>query len=251
MIVSFIGAGPGDPELLTVKGCNRIKSADVIIYAGSLINPGILKYAKKTAKIYDSKEMILSDIIKIIVREAKAGKKVVRLHTGDISLYSSLMEQIVPIERAGIDVEMIPGISSFQASAACLKREFTIPGSTQTLILSRIEGKTPIPENENLRSLVKHSSSLVLFLSMGMFDRVIKILKEELSYNTPIAICHKVSWPEEIIILGTLENIKEKVKDLDLNLTSLILVGEFLRGKVYRSKLYDKNFTHKYREGSK
>ena len=251
MIVSFIGVGPGDPELLTIKGHNRIKEADVIIYAGSLINPEILKYAKETAEIYDSKEMILSDIIKTIVRKAKAGKKVVRLHTGDISLYSSLMEQMEPIEKEGIGIEVIPGVSSFQASAAYLKREFTIPGGTQTLILSRMEGKTPVPESENLQSLIKHSSSLALFLSMGMFDRVIKILKEELSPDTPIAICHKVSWPEEIIILGTLENIKEKVKDLDLNLTSLILVGEFLRGKAYRSRLYDKNFTHKYRKGSK
>jgi precorrin-4/cobalt-precorrin-4 C11-methyltransferase len=251
MIVSFIGAGPGDPELLTIKGCNRVKDADVIIYAGSLINPEILKYSKPSAEIHDSKNMVVSDIVELIIGEAKAGKKVVRLHTGDISLYSSLIEQIAPIEKAGIDIEIIPGISSFQASAACLKREFTIPGGTQTLILSRLGGRTPVPDSESLESLAKHNSSLVLFLSMSMFDKVVITLKEKLPADTPIAVCHKISWPEGFAIIGTLENIKEKVKGLDLSLTTLILVGKFIKGEICSSKLYDKNFTHKYRKGSK
>jgi precorrin-4/cobalt-precorrin-4 C11-methyltransferase len=188
MIVSFIGAGPGDPELLTIKGCNRVRDADVIIYAGSLINPEILKYSKPSTEMHDSKNMVVSDIVELIIGEAKAGKKVVRLHTGDISLYSSLIEQIAPIEKAGIDIEIIPGISSFQASAACLKREFTIPGGTQTLILSRLGGRTPVPDSESLESLSKHNSSLVLFLSMSMFDRVVRTLKEKLPTDTPIAV---------------------------------------------------------------
>jgi precorrin-4/cobalt-precorrin-4 C11-methyltransferase len=251
LIVSFIGVGPGDPELITLKGYNRIKNADVIIYAGSLINPAILKFARKSADIYDSKEMVLSKIIDLIVRKAKSGKKVVRLHTGDISIYSSLIEQIKPLEKKGINIEIIPGISSYQAAAARIKKEYTVPDITQTLILTRVKGKTPVPKGESLKKLLKHQSSIALFLSMDMFEDILNELRTELPLDTPIAICHKVTWPEELIIIGTVDDIEEKIKDLDLRYTTLILIGNFLKGNNTKSKLYDKDFSHKFRKGKK
>lgn len=251
MIASFIGAGPGDPELITLKGYNRIKNADVIIYAGSLINPAILEFAGKSAEIYDSKDMTLSEIIDLIAKKTKSGKKVARLHTGDISIYSSLIEQIKPLEKKGIIIEIIPGISSYQAAAARIKKEYTVPGGTQTLILSRIKGRTPVPEGESLKKLLKHHSSIALFLSMDMFENILGELRAELPLDTPIAICHKVSWPEELVIIGTIDNIEEKIKDFDLKYTTLILIGNFLRGNNTKSKLYDKDFSHKFRKGKK
>jgi len=174
LLVSFIGAGPGDPDLLTLKACKRIKEAEVIIYAGSLVNPEILKYAASDAEVFDSKDMILEDIVDIIVKRAKEGKKVIRLHTGDVSIYSSITEQIEEVTKAGIEIEVIPGISSYQAAAARLGKEYTIPGGTQTVILTRMTGRTSVPELENIVSLAKHNSSLVLFLSMGVFDNAVK-----------------------------------------------------------------------------
>ncbi|MCD4669496.1 MAG: precorrin-4 C(11)-methyltransferase, partial [Actinomycetia bacterium] len=243
MIVSFIGAGPGDPELITLKGYNRIKNADVIIYAGSLINPAILKSAGKSTVRYDSKDMTLSEIIDLIAEKTKSGKKVTRLHTGDISIYSSLIEQLKPLEKKGINIEIIPGVSSYQAAAARIKKEYTVPGGTQTLILSRIKGRTPVPEGESLKKLLKHHSSIALFLSMEMFKDILNELRAELPIDTPIAICHKISWPGELIIMGTVDNIEEKIKDLDLRYTTLILIGNFLRGNNTKSKLYDKDFS--------
>jgi len=251
LTVSFISAGPGDPELVTLKGYNRIRNADVIIYAGSLINPAILKFAGKSAEVYDSKDMVLSEIIDLIAKKAESGKKVARLHTGDISIYSSLIEQIKPLEKKGINIEIIPGVSSYQAAAARIKKEYTVPDGTQTLILSRVKGKTPVPEVESLKKLLKHHSSVVLFLSMGMFENVLNEMRAELPLDTPIAICHKVSWPEERIVRGTVSNIEGKIKDLDLRYATLILIGNFLRENVAKSKLYDKDFSHKFRKGKK
>lgn len=247
--VSFIGAGPGDPDLLTVKALNRIKEADVIIYAGSLVNPGILKYAKTGARIYDSKSMILEEITEIIIGGVKGGSKVVRLQTGDISLYSSLIEQISPLEKAGIGIEIIPGVSSFQAAAARVKREYTVPGGTQTLILSRISGKTGVPSAEEIERLVEHRTSIVFFLSMGKFESLIKKVSGKLPLNTPVAVCYKVTWPEEIIVEGRLDNIIEKVSSSGIkNKTALILIGSFLKPGKSKSRLYDKEFSHEYRK---
>ena len=229
-MVSFIGAGPGDPDLLTLKGYKRIKEADVIIYSGSAINPEILKYADSDAEILDSKDMILEDIIDIIVNRTKEGKKVIRLHTGDISIYSSITEQIEGIKQAGIEIEVIPGISSYQAAAALLKKEYTVPDGTQTLILTRMKGKIPLPYLENIASLAKHNSSLVLFLSMEIFNNIIKELKTVLPPETPAAVIHKVTWPDEIIISGTISNISKKVRNISaVNKTSLIIIGNFLK----------------------
>ena len=252
MLVSFIGAGPGDPDLLTLKAYKKIKEADVIIYAGSLVNPEILKYAKSDAEIFDSKDMVLEDIVDIMVKRAKKGKKVVRLHTGDISIYSSITEQIEEIIKNDIDIEFIPGVSSYQAAAARLGKEYTIPGGTQTVILTRMTGRTSVPDSENIKSLAEHNSSLVLFLSMGIFDNAVKELKTVLPPETPVAVIHKVTWPDEIIILGTISDISEKVKSLPVvNKTSLFIIGDFLKAKGGKSRLYDKHFSHEYRKGVK
>lgn len=230
MIVSFIGAGPGDPDLLTLKSYKRIKEADIIIYSGSVINPEILKYAGSNAEIFDSKDMILKDIIDIIVNRTKEGKKVIRLHTGDISIYSSITEQIEGIKKAGIEIEVIPGISSYQAAAARLKKEYTIPDGTQTLILTRVTGRTPVPYLENIASLAKYNSSLVLFLSMEIFNNTIKELKTVLPPETSVAVINKVTWPDEIIISGTISDISKKIRNFSaVNKTSLIIIGNFLK----------------------
>lgn len=230
MLVSFIGVGPGDPDLLTLKGYKRIKEAEVIIYSGSPINPEILKYATSNAEILDSKDMILEDIINIIVSRTKEGEKVIRPHNGDISIYSSITEQIEGIKKAGIEIEVIPGISSYQAAAALLKKEYTVPGGTQTLILTRMTGRTPVSYLENIASLAKHNSSLVLFLSLGIFNNTIKQLKTVLPPETPVAVIHKVTWPDEIIISGTISDILKNVRNFStVNETSLVIIGNFLK----------------------
>lgn len=249
--ISFVGAGPGDPELLTIKAMERIKEADMIIHAGSLVNPEILKYAKEDAEIYDSKDMVLEDIAGLMIKGFRAGKKVVRLQTGDLSLYSSLAEQITPLEAEGIDIEIIPGISSFQAASASLKKEYTVPGGTQTLILSRITGKTPVPQKEAVKKLAEHGSSLVFFLSMARLEELVGRLQEVLPPETQVAVCYRVSWPQEKKITGQLSSIIDKVEKSNIEKkTALILVGDFLNTVDSKSKLYDKNFSHEYRKGS-
>ncbi len=222
---------------MTLKGYKRIKEADVIIYSGSLINPEILKYAGSNAEIFDGKDMILDDIIDIIVKRTKEGKKVIRLHSGDISIYSSIAEQIEGIKKAGIEIEVIPGISSYQAAAARLKKEYTVPDGIQTLILTRMTGRIPMSYLENIASLAKHKSSLVLFLSMGIFNSTIKELKSVLPPETPVVVIHKVTWPDEIMILGTISDISKKVRNFSaVNKTSLIIIGNFLKEQRKKSK---------------
>jgi len=249
MTVYFVGAGPGDPKLITVKGKELLEEADVIIYAGSLVNPELLKYCKKDAKIYNSAPMALEEILQVIKKAVKDNLKVVRLHTGDPSLYGAIQEQIEPLENSGIKVEVIPGISSFLASAAALKQEFTLPDIAQTLILTRLEGRTPVPDREKLSFLAQHQTSMCVFLSVGMIEKVVEELKNHYPLDTPVAVVQKASWPDEKIIMGTLASISEKVLEAKITKTALIMVGKFLEKKFSRSKLYDGQFTHEYRRG--
>lgn len=249
MTVYFVGAGPGDPKLITVKGKELLEEADVIIYAGSLVNPELLKYCKKDAKIYNSAPMALEEILQVIKKAVKDNLKVVRLHTGDPSLYGAIQEQIEPLENSGIKVEVIPGISSFLASAAALKQEFTLPDVAQTLILTRLEGRTPVPDREKLSFLAQHQTSMCVFLSVGMIEKVVEELKNHYPLDTPVAVVQKASWPDEKIIMGTLASISEKVLEAKITKTALIMVGKFLEKKFSRSKLYDGQFTHEYRRG--
>lgn len=248
--VYFIGAGPGDPELITIKGRKLIDNADVVIYAGSLMNAALLKGLN--AEIHDSAKMTLDEIVKIIRNAVSAGKTVVRLHTGDTSFYSAISEQIEEIRELNIGYEIIPGVSSAMAGAAILGQELTIPEISQTVIFTRLEGKTPVPETEKLSELAKHKTTMVIFLSVGMIEKVKDELLQGYSEDTPVVIIEKASWPGQKIVRGQLKDIVSLVKDAGIKKTALIYVGESLRasekslGK--ESKLYHRNFKHGYRK---
>jgi precorrin-4/cobalt-precorrin-4 C11-methyltransferase len=248
--VYFVGAGPGDPELITIKGKKIIDGADVVIYAGSLVNPALLDGIK--AEIYDSSGMTLDEITDLFKVSVKKGQSVVRLHTGDTSFYSAISEQIEKLRELNISYEVIPGVSSAMAGAALLGQELTIPEISQTVIFTRIEGKTPVPETEKLSELAKHKTSMVIFLSVGMIEKVRDELLQGYPENTPVAVVEKATWPDEKVIRGTLGNIAEIVKEAGIKKTALIYVGEALRASEERlgkeSKLYHKDFKHEYRK---
>lgn len=244
-MIYLIGAGPGDPELLTLKAKRAIEEADVILHAGSLINPEILKYAKEGAKLYNSAGMTLEEIFKIILKAAREKKAIARLHSGDPSIYGAMQEEIEFFERKKLRYEIIPGVSSFVAAAASLRKEYTIPEVSQTLIITRMEGRTGVPEK--LRELAKHRCSMCIFLSAGMIDKVVKELRNGYLDETPAAVVYRASWKDEKIIRGKLKSIAGKVEKERINKTALMLVGDFLRAKGKRSKLYDGKFGHSFR----
>lgn len=248
--VYFIGAGPGDPELITVRGRRLLDEADVVIYAGSLVNPALLKGIG--AEIHDSAGMDLDAIIDIISQSFHKGRRVVRLHTGDPALYGAITEQIDRLLELDIPCEIIPGVSSAMAGAAALGQELTIPEVSQTVIFTRIEGRTPVPERENLGSLAEHRASMVIFLSVGMIERVRDELLKGYPEDTPVAVIEKVSWPGERMVTGTLKDIAARVKEAGINKTALIYVGEALRASRKKlkkeSRLYHKDFKHGYRQ---
>jgi precorrin-4/cobalt-precorrin-4 C11-methyltransferase len=248
--VIFVGAGPGDPELITLKGIKAIEQAQVVIYAGSLVNPEILRYAPQDAEVHNSASMTLEQVLEVMDRSVKAGKRVARVHTGDPSIYGAIQEQIDQLENMGISYAVIPGVSSFLAAAASLRREYTLPGVSQTVILTRIEGRTPVPQKERLGELAKHRATMGIFLSVQDIERVMQELREGYQPETPVAVVYKASWPEEKIIRGTLENIAQKVREQGVSKTALILVGDFLGNEYERSLLYHPGFSHEFRESS-
>ena len=248
--VYFIGAGAGDPELITVKGRRLLNEADVVIYAGSLVNPALLDGIK--AEIYDSAGMTLDGIIDLAGKSFKQGKSVVRLHTGDPSFYGAISEQIERLRELDIPYEVIPGVSSAMAGAAALGQELTIPEISQTVIFTRIEGRTPVPEKEKIGDLAKHRATMVIFLSVGMIEKVRDELLKGYPEDTPVIVMERVSWPEEKIVRGTLKDIADKVNEAGIKKTALIYVGEALKASNEQlrkeSKLYHKDFKHGYRQ---
>ncbi len=248
MKVYFVGAGPGDPELITVRGKRLLEEADIIIYAGSLVNPRLLEYAETDAKIYNSASMNLKEIVSVMEEGCKEGKMIVRLHTGDPGLFGAIQEQIVQLEEKEIPWEIVPGVSSMFAAAASLGREFTRPGITQSVIITRIEGRTPVPEKEDLSLLAEHKASMCIFLSVQRIEEVVSRLSQGYPPQTPIAVVYKASWPEQRIIKGKLKDITGKVTDAGVEKTALILVGDFLDTEGEPSKLYDPLFAHGFRE---
>lgn len=250
MKVYFIGAGPGDPDLITVKGKKIIERAGVIIYAGSLVNPAVLEGHLPEAKIYNSASMNLEEIVEAMVQGVREGQVVARVHTGDPSIYGAIREQMDQLNKERISYEVIPGVSSFVAAAAALKMEYTLPSVSQTVILTRHEGRTPVPFGQDLAGLAQHKASLAIFLSVGMIEDVIKELKQGYREDTPVAVIQKASWPEEKIVKGTIKDIADKVKEAGITKTALILVGDFLGDEYELSKLYDKSFSHGYRSNS-
>lgn len=248
-MVHFIGAGPGDPELLTIKGKRYIDEADVIIYAGSLVNPQVLQDAKKDAAIYNSAGMTLEEVVAVMRDGVREGKRVVRVHTGDPSIYGAHREQMDALDALGISYDVVPGVSSFLAAAAALKKEYTLPEVSQTVILTRMEGRTPVPEGEKLQELAVHRATMVIFLSAGMIEELAETLIPAYGEQTPAAVVCRATWEDERIIRGMLSDIAEKVKAAGIKKTALIMVGDFLGDDYALSKLYDKHFTHEYRQG--
>ncbi len=250
--VIFIGAGPGAPDLITVRGYKAIENADCIIYAGSLVNKDVLHNRKEEAKVYNSAELNLDEILEIMEKYTSQGKTVARVHTGDPSIYGAIAEQIRILKHKNIKYELIPGVSSVFASAAALETELTLPEISQTVIITRPEGRTPKPKKESLKSLATHNATMCIFLGVGMIDEVVEELTKEYPKETPVAVVKKASWPDQEIVEGTLENIAEKVKKANITKTAMIIVSNVLRNETFKeSKLYDSKFTHEYRQAKK
>ena len=247
-MVYFVGAGAGDKELITVKGMKILQTADCIIYAGSLVNPELLDYAKSGCAIHDSASMTLEEVTDIMRDNERRGLITARLHTGDPSLYGAIKEQIDILTQHDITFEVIPGVSSFAGAAAALGAEYTLPGVSQTLILTRMEGRTPVPERESIPALAKIGASMAIFLSSGMLPELsAKLIEGGYQPQTPAAIVYKASWPDEKIIRTTIEDLPSAGAENDIRKTAIILVGNFLSGDYERSLLYHPEFSHGYR----
>ena len=248
-MVHFVGAGSGAADLITVRGARLLAEADVIIYAGSLVNPALLDYAKEGAQLHDSAKLTLEEVLSI-VRDAEArGKTTVRLQTGDTSLFGAVREQFDALEALGIDYDVCPGVSSFCGAAASLKAEYTLPDVAQTVIIARMEGRTPVPEKEKMRDLAAHQATMVLFLSAGMLESLQReLMAGGYSPDTPAAIVYKATWPDEKLLRCRVDNLAETAKANGVSKTALILVGRFLGEEYQRSKLYDPSFTTGFRE---
>ena len=249
-MIWFVGAGPGDKELITVKGMKTLMAADCVIYAGSLVNRELLEYAKKGCELFDSAKMTLEEIISVMLKNEERGQSTVRLHTGDPSIYGAIKEQIDILAENSVNFEIIPGVSSFSGAAASLGAEYTLPGVSQTVILTRMEGRTPVPGRERMFELAKIQASMAIFLSSGMLSE----LSEELisggySGDTPAAIVYKATWPDEKTIRTTIEGLPEAGAEAGITKTAIVLVGGFLDGEYERSFLYNPEFTHGYRTG--
>jgi len=250
-MVYFIGAGPGDAELITVKGRDTLAKADVVIYAGSLVSKEHMNYCKAGCEIHNSASMTLEQVIEVMERAEKENKMVVRLHTGDPAIYGAIKEQMDELDKLNIEYKVIPGVSSFTAAASVIKKEFTLPSVTQTVILTRVEGRTPVPETEDLERLASVGASMAIFLSISMIDKVVAKLRKGYGRNVNIAVVERATWEDERAIIGTLDDIAEKVKEAVITKCAQILVGDFINCDYDKSLLYDKSFTHMFREGQK
>lgn len=251
-MINFVGAGSGAVDLITVRGRELLTKADVIIYAGSLVNPEHLKFAKDGCEIHDSAAMTLEEVIAVMKTAESQGKMTVRLHTGDPSIYGAIREQMDLLKEEKIDFEVTPGVSSFFGAAAALKAEYTLPDVSQTVIITRMAGRTPVPEKEEISLLAAHQATMVIFLSTGLLEQLReRLLVGGYTKDTPAAIVYKATWPDEKVIRGTVGTIPELAKEHGITKTALIVVGEFLGDDYDRSKLYDAAFTHEFREATK
>lgn len=249
MKVYFIGAGPGDPDLITVKALKRLEVTQCCIYAGSLINPTVLRYLPASAELHDSAAMSLDDTTRVIQAARTRNIDVVRLHSGEPAIYGAIGEQMRELDKLGIDYEVIPGISSFQAAAAALRKELTAPEVSQTIILTRTAGRTPMPSGQELGRLAAIKATLCIFLSTPKTGEIARELAEHYGADCPAAVGYHVSWPDQRIVTGTLKDIGARVAEAGFGKTAIILVGPALGELSQVSKLYDKHFTHGYRRG--
>ena len=250
-MVHFVGAGSGAVDLITVRGARLLSEADVVIYAGSLVNPDLLSYTKEGCEIHDSAKMTLEQVIEVIKKAEKDRKVTVRLHTGDSSIYGAVREQFDELQELGIEYDVCPGVSSFCGAAASLKTEYTLPDVSQTVIITRTAGRTPVPERESIRALAAHQSTMVLFLSTSLTERLqADLLAGGYPGNTPVAVVYKATWPEERIFRCTVETLHQTVTANGLTKTSLIVVGNCMGDQYLRSLLYHPSFTTEYREAT-
>lgn len=250
-MVKFVGAGPGDVELITVKGMKALQEADCVIYAGSLVNEKLLDYCNEDIAIYNSASMNLDEVIAVMETYESQGKNVVRLHTGDPSLFGAIREQIDRLKPLGIEYDVVPGVSSFLGAAAAIKEEFTLPGVSQTLIITRQAGRTGTSEGGSLVELAKHQASMAIFLSVQAIEEVVTNLCTSYDVNTPVAVIYKATWDDQKIVRGTLADIAKKVHEAGITRFAQILVGHFMDDTYELSKLYDKSFSHMYRDAVK
>lgn len=248
-MIYFIGAGPGAVDLITVKGKELLEKADLIIYAGSLVNPKLLDYAKPECVIMDSASMTLEEVIAAMVPAAQEGKLVVRLHTGDPSVYGAHREQIDMLRSYDLDFEIVPGVSSFCAAAAALDAEYTLPNVSQSVIITRMEGRTPVPNKQKIADYAAHKATMVIFLSSGMLEKLqTELIKGGYSEGTPAAIVYKASWPDEKVVRCTVGTIATCAAEHNITKTALITVGDFLGCEYERSELYNPTYTHMFRQ---
>jgi precorrin-4/cobalt-precorrin-4 C11-methyltransferase len=251
-MIYFIGAGPGAKDLITVRGKELLENADVVIYAGSLVNEELLEYCKSNAEIHNSAKMTLEEVLTVMKKAEQDKKTTVRLHTGDPCLYGAIREQMDELDKLEIVYESVPGVSSFCGAAASLNLEYTLPDVSQTVIITRLEGRTAVPEKEKLTLLAQHKASLVLFLSSGMTEKVQKVLLEAgISSETPAALVYKATWKDEKRLVCTVGTLAQTAKENEISKTALIIVGDVVAHSSYsRSKLYDPSFTTEFRKGS-
>ena len=247
-MVHFVGAGPGAPDLITLRGAKLLEQADVVIYAGSLVNPELLQRCRADCAIHDSARMTLEEVLACIAEAEAAGHMTVRLHTGDPSVYGAIREQMDALDRMGVAYAVTPGVSSFCGAAAALPAEYTLPDVSQTVILTRMAGRTAVPERERLRDLAAHGASMAVFLSAGMLDRVqAELLQGAYAPETPAAIVCKATWPDEKVLRCTVGTLAETGRAHDIRKTALILVGDFLGADYTRSRLYAPEFSTAFR----
>ena len=247
--VFFVGCGPGDPELITVKAKKLIQKADVIVYSGSLIPDAILKFCKK-GKLYDAAKLVREEIFDLLYKNAKKDKLVIRLHDGDPSIYGAIKEQIDNLEKKGIESVVVPGITAFLASAAALGTQLTLPGITQTIIVTRAESRTKVPKREKISELAKHKATLIFYLSVHLVSKLVKeAVAGGYKKNTPVAVVYRASWDDQKIVKGTLETIVKQIKDEKITRTAIVIISNVIDSTSYEySKLYDKKFSHGYRK---
>lgn len=252
-MIRFVGAGSGAPDLITVRGMNLLKEADVIIYAGSLVNPQLLDYAKEGCAVYNSAYMTLEEVLDVMYKAEEEGKMTVRLHTGDPCLYGAIREQMDELDKKGIKYDSTPGVSSFCGAASALNLEYTLPDVSQSVIITRMAGRTPVPEKEEIASFAAHQATMVVFLSTGLLEQLSeRLIAGGYTKDTPAAIVYKATWEDEKAIVCTVGTLAKTAKENDITKTALMIIGDVVTHSKYnRSELYNPAFTTEFREASK
>lgn len=251
-MIDIVGAGAGAADLITVRGQRLLMEADVIVYAGSLVNPELLEVKKANCAVYNSAYMTLEEVLEVMITAERNGQKVVRLHTGDPSIYGAIKEQMDALDKAGISYQICPGVSSFCGAAAALQTEYTLPGVSQSVVITRMAGRTPVPESESIRSFAAHRATMVIFLSTGLLEQLqAELIAGGYQAETPAAIVYKATWPEEKVCRCTVAKLAETAQRENITKTALIVVGDSLDSDYLRSELYHPEFTTEFRQGSK